>query len=61
MEVNEYAHELAQATVWIGYIQWRNENGFGPPEEPILRKLDNIRRMDAICPTPWIAAHRSAG
>ncbi len=48
LEVNEYAHELAQATVWIGYIQWRNENGFGPPAEPILRKLDNIQRMDAI-------------
>ncbi len=27
MEINIYAHELAQVTVWIGYIQWRYENG----------------------------------
>jgi len=24
--INEYAHELATATVWIGYIQWRRDN-----------------------------------
>ncbi len=48
IEINEYAHELAQATIWIGYIQWLRENGYGLPPEPILRKLDNIRRMDAI-------------
>ncbi|MBN1304982.1 MAG: class I SAM-dependent DNA methyltransferase, partial [Anaerolineales bacterium] len=48
IEVNEYAHELAQATIWIGYIQWLRENGFGRPPEPILKKLDNIKRMDAI-------------
>lgn len=48
LEINEYAHELAQATIWIGYIQWLRENGYGLPPAPILRKLDNIRRMDAI-------------
>ncbi|OQY21221.1 MAG: SAM-dependent methyltransferase [Anaerolineaceae bacterium 4572_32.2] len=48
IEVNEYAHQLAQATVWIGYIQWLHENGFGLPTEPILKPLDTIRRMDAI-------------
>ncbi len=48
IEVNEYAHQLAQATVWIGYIQWLHENGFGVPDEPILKPLDTIRRMDAI-------------
>jgi len=48
IEVNPYAHELAQATVWIGYIQWLQENGFGAPAEPILKPLHNIRRMDAI-------------
>ena len=37
-----YAHELAQATIWIGYIQWLRENGFGLPTEPILKPLDNI-------------------
>jgi type II restriction/modification system DNA methylase subunit YeeA len=48
IEINDYAHELAQATIWIGYIQWLNDNGFGLPSEPILKPLDNIRHMDAI-------------
>jgi len=48
IEINEYAHELAQATIWIGYIQWLRENGFGTPAEPILKALDNIHQMDAI-------------
>ena len=48
IELNPYAHELAQATIWIGYIQWLNENGYGVPDEPILKPLDNILRMDAI-------------
>lgn len=48
IEVNEYAHELAQVTVWIGYIQWLRDNGFGAPSQPILKPLDTIRRMDAI-------------
>jgi len=48
IEINEYAHELAQATVWIGYIQWLHENGFGWPAEPLLKKLENIEHKDAI-------------
>jgi len=48
IELSEYAHELAQVTVWIGYIQWLRDNGFGFPQEPILRKIDTIRQMDAI-------------
>jgi len=48
IEVNEYAHELAQTTVWIGFIQWLYENGFGWPKPPILKSLDNIQLMDAI-------------
>ena len=48
IEIDEYARELAQATIWIGYIQWLHDNGFGLPSEPILKPLDNIRRMDAI-------------
>ncbi|MBC8551832.1 MAG: class I SAM-dependent DNA methyltransferase [Candidatus Brocadiales bacterium] len=48
IELNAYAHELAQATIWIGFIQWLRENGFGQPPEPILKKLDNIKQMDAI-------------
>jgi type II restriction/modification system DNA methylase subunit YeeA len=48
IELNPYAHELAQATVWIGYIQWLRDNGFGDPGEPILKPLKNIVQMDAI-------------
>ena len=48
IEINPYAHELAQVTVWVGYIQWLRENGFGEPSEPILKPLHNILCMDAI-------------
>ncbi|MGA1999041.1 MAG: DNA methyltransferase [Terriglobales bacterium] len=48
IETNAYAQELASVVVWIGYIQWLRENGFGVPPTPILRRLDNIRRMDAV-------------
>ncbi len=48
IEINAYAHELAQTTVWIGYIQWLRENGFGAPTEPILKPLHTILQMDAI-------------
>jgi len=48
IEINAYAHELAQATVWIGYIQWLQENGFGIPSEPILKPIETILQMDAI-------------
>ncbi|MBN1317124.1 MAG: class I SAM-dependent DNA methyltransferase, partial [Anaerolineales bacterium] len=48
IEINPYAHQLAQATIWIGYIQWLRENGYGAPPEPILQILDNILNMDAI-------------
>lgn len=48
IEINTYAHELAQITVWIGYLQWRHENGFVEVDSPVLRPLQNIKRMDAI-------------
>jgi type II restriction/modification system DNA methylase subunit YeeA len=48
LETNVYAHELASVVVWIGYLQWLNDNGIGRPTEPILRKLDNIQHRDAI-------------
>ena len=49
IEINPYAHDLAQMAVWIGWLQWIRANGFGYPAEPILRPLaDNIRLMDAI-------------
>ncbi|MGV0974517.1 MAG: class I SAM-dependent DNA methyltransferase [Azonexus sp.] len=48
IEKDEYAHELAQTTIWIGYIQWFIQNGFGFPPEPILRPIDTVVQMDAI-------------
>lgn len=48
LETNVYAQELASVVVWIGYLQWLHEHGMGLPEEPILRKLDNIQLRDAI-------------
>ena len=29
LEINEYARELAQVVIWIGYLQWMIRNGFG--------------------------------
>jgi hypothetical protein len=48
MEVNEYARELAQVVVWIGYLQWMIENGFTGMGEPILEPLETIRLQDAL-------------
>lgn len=48
LETNVYARELASVVVWIGYLQWLNDNNIGWPTEPILRKLDNIQQRDAI-------------
>jgi type II restriction/modification system DNA methylase subunit YeeA len=48
IEINPYAYELAQMTVWIGYLQWVRDNGLGAVGEPVLRKLDNFKCMDAI-------------
>ena len=48
IEINAYAHELAQTTIWIGYLQWRRDNGYGYAAEPILQPLDAIQQKDAI-------------
>jgi type II restriction/modification system DNA methylase subunit YeeA len=48
LEINEYAHELAQMTVWIGYLQWTRFNGFQLNDDPLLRRTSNFRCMDAI-------------
>ncbi len=48
IETSPYAHELAQVVVWIGYLQWTVDNGFGTRGEPILGPMTNIREMDAI-------------
>ena len=48
IETSPYAHELAQVAIWIGYLQWMIDNGFGSPGEPILGPMTNIVEMDAI-------------
>lgn len=48
IEIDAYAHELAQIVVWIGYIQWLKDNGLGAPAAPILKPLDTIQHCDAI-------------
>ena len=48
IELNPYAYELAQMTVWIGWLQWIQSNGFGEPQEPILQALDTFTCRDAI-------------
>lgn len=48
IEVNKFAAELARTTIWIGHIQWGIRNSFYEKPSPILKKLDNIQRMDAI-------------
>lgn len=48
IETNAYAFELAQMTVWIGWLQWIMTNGFGEPQEPVLQKLHTFQHRDAI-------------
>ena len=48
IETSPYAHEIAQVAIWIGYLQWMVENGFGSPSEPILGPMTNIVETDAI-------------
>ncbi len=49
IELNPYAHDLAQMTVWIGWLQWLKFNGFGSPQEPILRAIPaNFQCRDSI-------------
>ena len=48
IEVNAYAFDLAQMTVWIGFIQWQKDNGFPIEHKPILQALHNFELKDAI-------------
>ncbi len=48
LEINPYAFELAQMTVWIGYLQWGRANGFALPTDPVLRRLPGFQCRDAI-------------
>ena len=48
LEINHYAAELARTALWIGYIQWHQNNGFPYTQEPILTPRNTIRLTDAI-------------
>ena len=48
LEINPYAAELARTALWIGYIQWHQNNGFPYDHSPLLTPLVSIRRTDAI-------------
>ena len=53
IEIDPYAHDLAQTVVWIGYIQWLRANGYGYPAEPILKPMGaNFRCADSLF-TDW--------
>lgn len=66
IEINAYAAELAQVTIWIGEIQWQLENGFGISRRPILGNLASIQCRDALInpdgtETEWPAADAIIG
>ena len=48
LEINHYAAELARTSLWIGYIQWHQSNGFPYDHSPILTALHTIHQTDAI-------------
>jgi hypothetical protein len=48
IEKSPYAAALAQVVVWIGYWQWKRNNGFFEVREPILETLDTVQCRDAI-------------
>lgn len=48
IETEFYAHELASAVIWIGFLQWKHEHSVQEDREPILEKLGNIEHGDAI-------------
>ena len=48
IEINEYAADLAQLSIWIGELQWMKRNGFSWSTDPILDPLKNVECRDAI-------------
>ena len=48
LEINPYAAELARTALWIGYIQWHQNNGFPYDHSPILTPLVSIQKTDAV-------------
>jgi len=48
IELNAYAFELAQASVQIGFLQWRRDNGFDNDRTPVLQNLKGFQNEDAL-------------
>jgi len=48
LELSPYAHDLAQMSVWIGYLQWSRDNGYALLDSPILRKMTGFQCRDSI-------------
>lgn len=48
LELSPYAHDLAQMTLWIGYLQWKHGNGYALLDSPLLRKMPGFQCRDAI-------------
>lgn len=48
IEIDSYAQELTQVSIWIGYLQWLRKSGFGSPPDPILGPMTNVVEMDAL-------------
>ena len=50
IEINPRAAAITELVLWIGYLQWhfRTRGHKQMPEEPILRKFNNIECRDAV-------------
>lgn len=48
IEKNKYAFELAQVSIWIGYLQWQRANGYRNYTEPILQRMNSYENKDAV-------------
>lgn len=49
IENNSWAAAIADLVLWIGYLQWHfRTRGEAMPQEPVLRKFNNIVSGDAI-------------
>ncbi|HEY5914152.1 MAG TPA: DNA methyltransferase, partial [Verrucomicrobiae bacterium] len=50
IEINPRAATIAELVLWIGYLQWhfRTRGRQTTPEEPVLKKFNNIECRDAV-------------
>ncbi|MBD3845125.1 class I SAM-dependent DNA methyltransferase [Bosea sp. SSUT16] len=48
LDANSRAAAIADLMLWIGYLQWHLRTRAYAPQEPILKKLEQIRTCDAL-------------